>query len=43
MECYVNRCYGEVTVPADAEPGLHTVSVEGGAPIVIEVTGDPPE
>ena len=31
FSCYVNRCEATITVPADALPGVHEVSVEGGS------------
>ena len=31
VTCFVNTCQGEFSVPETAEPGEHTVSLEGGA------------
>jgi hypothetical protein len=35
--CFVNRCEGEVVIPAGTESGEHEISVEGGAIIQIEI------
>ncbi len=43
VECYANRCLGEITLPDDIEPGIHTVTVEGGSRISVDVSGEPPE
>ena len=31
VTCYVNTCQGEFSVPETAEPGEHTITLEGGA------------
>lgn len=38
ISCYVNHREATLTVPADALPGTHTISVEGGSSISIQVT-----
>ncbi len=38
--CYVNRCQVKLMIPPDAAPGFHTISVEGGASIEVEVVGN---
>lgn len=37
IECYVNRCGGSFTVPEDALPESHMVTVEGGSGLSIQV------
>jgi heat shock protein HslJ len=31
--CYAHTCFAELAIPADATPGAHTISVEGGSSI----------
>jgi hypothetical protein len=38
MGCYVNHCEATLSFPADALWGTHTISVEGGSSITIQVT-----
>ena len=38
IDCYVNTCRGNLTVPSYAVPGDHEVSVEGGSVQVLTVT-----
>ena len=40
ISCYVNHCEATLTVAADALPGTHTISVEGGSSIDIQVTSN---
>ncbi|UCC63552.1 MAG: hypothetical protein JSV36_00390, partial [Anaerolineae bacterium] len=37
IECYASMCVANLTVPGDALPGPHTISVEGGSSLGIEV------
>ena len=37
VDCFVNTCRGTMTVPANAAPGSHQVSVEGGSSRVLRV------
>jgi hypothetical protein len=36
------NCLVNLTIPADAGPGIHTISVEGGSSIDIQINGKPP-
>jgi hypothetical protein len=38
--CYVNYCEADLTVPGDVPSGTHTISVEGGSSLSIEVSGN---
>jgi heat shock protein HslJ len=38
--CYVNYCETDLTVPGDVPSGTHTISVEGGSSLSIEVSGN---
>ena len=38
--CYVNYCETDLTVPGDVPSGTHTISVEGGSNLSIEVSGN---
>lgn len=38
ISCYVNHCETELTLPGDAPAGRHTISVEGGSSIDLEIT-----
>ena len=40
ISCYVNHCEATLTVAADALPGTHTISVEGGSSIDVQVTSN---
>ncbi len=42
ITCYAHTCLVDLTIPADAAPGTHTLSVEGGSSIDVEVGGEPP-
>ena len=37
--CYVNHCEVTLEIPANAASGVHTISVEGGSGINIQVDG----
>ena len=37
LSCYVNHCEQEFTLPIDALPGAHTLSVEGGSSLPIQI------
>jgi len=41
ITCYANMCVTDLTVPVDALPGTHVISVEGGSSLSIEVGGQP--
>ena len=43
VNCYVNTCLGSLTVPKDAAPGSHQISVEGGSSLAFTVVDAPPE
>ena len=36
LGCYVNRCEGEIVLPADLNPGKYELSVEGGSRLTID-------
>jgi hypothetical protein len=36
--CYVNHCEIEFKLPEDIHPGVHTIEVEGGSQITLEVS-----
>jgi hypothetical protein len=38
INCYAHTCLATLTLPADATPGQHTLSVEGGSTLEIEVS-----
>lgn len=40
MDCYVNHCEADLAVPGDLPPGTHTISVEGGSSLIIQIVGD---
>jgi hypothetical protein len=42
ITCYAHTCLADLTVPADAAPGIHTISIEGGSSIDIEIGGETP-
>ena len=42
ITCYAHTCLANLRMPADAEPGTHTISVEGGSSIDIQIGGKPP-
>jgi hypothetical protein len=37
ITCYAHACLVNLTIPADASPGIHTISVEGGSNIDIQI------
>ena len=37
ITCYAHTCLAELTIPADAAPGIHTISVEGGSSTELQV------
>ena len=37
IQCYVNACRGMLTVPVGTPPGAHSISVEGGSSVDIDV------
>ena len=37
IACYAHTCLVTLTVPADAAPGRHTLAVEGGSSLELEV------
>lgn len=39
VNCYINTCKGTLTVPNEAAPGSHEVSVEGGSKLDLTVAG----
>jgi hypothetical protein len=39
ITCYAHTCLTDLTIPVDAAPGMHTISVEGGSSLEIEVSG----
>ncbi len=39
ISCYVNRCEGEVTVPAGVYEGRHAITSEGGSVLELDVRG----
>jgi heat shock protein HslJ len=39
ITCYAHTCLADLTIPTDAAPGIHTLSVEGGSSLEIEVSG----
>jgi hypothetical protein len=39
LSCYVNVCQAVLTIPPAVLPGVHTLSVEGGSSLQIEVVG----
>ena len=41
VDCFVNTCRGTMTVPGDATPGNHQISVEGGSSRVLRVVEPP--
>jgi hypothetical protein len=42
ITCYAHTCLANLTIPADAAPGTHTISVEGGSSIDMQIGGKPP-
>jgi hypothetical protein len=40
LECYANTCLATLALPDDAAPGEHTLSVEGGSSLNIQVRSD---
>jgi heat shock protein HslJ len=42
ITCYAHTCLASLKLPPDALPGIHTLSVEGGSSIDLEIAGDPP-
>ena len=41
IACYANRCEGSVLIPAQAAPGAHQLSVEGGSSLAVQVVTGP--
>jgi heat shock protein HslJ len=39
ITCYAHTCLADLTIPLDAAPGIHTLSVEGGSSLEIESVG----
>jgi hypothetical protein len=37
ITCYAHTCLVNLTIPADASPGIHTICVEGGSSIDIQI------
>lgn len=37
VQCYVNRCVGEIVVPPGTSPGEHTIATEGGSSLTLWV------
>jgi hypothetical protein len=37
ITCYAHTCLVNLTIPPDARPGIHTISVEGGSSIEIDI------
>jgi hypothetical protein len=37
ISCYANRCEGKVSIPSDAMPGAHQISVEGGSSFALHL------
>jgi hypothetical protein len=37
ISCYVNHCEGKISIPQDAMPGAHQISVEGGSHISLQL------
>jgi len=37
IQCYASMCVADLMIPSDAAPGTHTISVEGGSSLSIEV------
>lgn len=37
FSCYVNHCEAELTLPGEASAGTHTISVEGGSSLEVEI------
>ena len=42
ITCYAHTCLADLTIPADAALGIHTISVEGESSIDIEIGDEPP-
>lgn len=42
ITCYAHTCLTDLTIPADAALGIHTISVEGGSSMDVEVSGEQP-
>jgi heat shock protein HslJ len=38
ITCYAHTCLTDLTIPVDAAPGIHALSVEGGSSLEIEVS-----
>jgi hypothetical protein len=37
LACYLNHCLADLSLPAGLAPGEHTLSVEGGSSLTIEI------
>jgi hypothetical protein len=40
IQCYAGNCRADLTIPDDALTGVHTIAVEGGSSMDLEVSGD---
>jgi heat shock protein HslJ len=38
ISCYAHTCLADLAIPVDATPGIHTISIEGGSSLEIEVS-----
>lgn len=40
IQCYAGNCRADLTIPEDVLAGVHTIAVEGGSSVDLEVSGD---